>query len=178
MVGNLGLSTSSISEQSSTQLQELERPEGELHLRFYLTFGQELAFSAMAIREVLSVPPDRITPIPNTSPLLLGTLNLRGRVLWVADLGQFLGETFAVNTDRAEIPIIAVEDQETIVGLAVEQIVGMEWLDVEAIQQSTATTDSITPYLRGEWLLGDRTHQYLRLLDQKAILRSNRWAAV
>ncbi|PIG92733.1 chemotaxis protein CheW [Gloeocapsopsis sp. IPPAS B-1203] len=178
MVGNLELLTSSTPEQASTQLQELERPEGELHLRFYLTSGQELAFSAMAIREVLSAPPDRITPIPNASPLMLGTLNLRGRVLWVADLGQFLGETSAVNTDRAEIPIIAVEDQETIVGLAVEQIVGMEWLDVEAIQQPTATTDSINPYLRGEWLLGDRTHQCLRLLDQKAILRSNRWAAV
>lgn len=178
MIGNLELLTSSSQEQAPTQLQELERPEGELHLRFYLTSGQELAFSAMAIREVISASPDRITPIPNTSPLLLGTLNLRGRVIWVADLGQFLGEMSAVNTDRAEIPIIAVEDQETIVGLAVEQIVGMEWLDVEAIQQPTTITDSITPYLRGEWLLGDRIHQCLRLLDQKAILRSNRWAAV
>ncbi|PPS45355.1 chemotaxis protein CheW [Chroococcidiopsis sp. TS-821] len=178
MSGNLELLiTSDNPEQVANQLQELERPEGELHLRFYLASGQELAFSAMAIREVISAPPDRITPIPNTSPLLLGTLNLRGRVIWVADLGQFLGETSAVNTDRAEIPIIAVEDQETIIGLAVEQIVGMEWLDVEAIQPPT-TTDNITPYLRGEWLLGDRTHQCLRLLDQKAIIRSNRWAAV
>lgn len=177
MVSNLESLTSSNVNQAPTQLQELERPEGELHLRFYLASGQELAFSAMAIREVLSVPPDRITPIPNTSGLLLGTLNLRGRVLWVADLGQFLGESSAVKTDRAEIPIIAVEDQETIVGLAVEQIVGMEWLDVEAIRP-TATTDSMAPYLRGEWLLGDHTHQCLQLLDQKAILRSNRWAAL
>lgn len=176
MVANPELLTGSRHEQAPTQLQELERPEGELHLRFYLASGQELALSAMAIREVISAPPDRITPIPNTSPLLLGTLNLRGRVIWVADLGQFMEETTAVDTDRAEIPIIAIEDQETIVGLAVEQIVGMEWLDVEAIQPTAV--NSMTQYLRGEWLLGDRTHQSLRLLDQKAILRSNRWTAV
>lgn len=176
MVANLELLTDTSQVQAPTQLQELERPEGELHLRFYLASGQELALSAMAIREVISAPPDRITPIPNTSPLLLGTLNLRGRVIWVADLGQFMEETTAVNTDRAEIPIIAIEDQETIVGLAVEQIIGMEWLDVETIQPTDA--NSMAQYLRGEWLLGDRTHQSLRLLDQKAILRSNRWIAV
>lgn len=175
MVANLERLTDSSHTQAPTQLQELERPEGELHLRFYLASCQELALSAMAIREVISAPPDRITPIPNTSPLLLGTLNLRGRVIWVADLGQFVGEATAVNTDRAEIPIIAVEDQETIVGLAVEQIIGMEWLDVETIQPTAAS--DMAQYLRGEWLLGDRTH-HLRLLDQKAILRSNRWTAV
>ncbi len=159
------------------EFQELERPEGELHLRFYVASSQEFAMPAMAIREVISSPPDRITPIPNASPLLLGTLNVRGRVIWVADLGQFLGESTAVNTDRTEIPVLAVEDQDMMLGLAVEQIVGMEWLDPEEVQAISQAPDSITPFLRGEWLLENLTHQCLRLLDQKAILRSTRWAA-
>lgn len=175
MVGNPDLLTSSEQEQIPFEFQELERPEGELHLRFYVASSQEFALPAMAIREVISVPPDRITTIPNASPLLLGTLNVRGRVIWVADLGQFLGAT-ALNTDRAEIPVLAVEDQDMMLGLAVEQIVGMEWLDVEEVQMLSKAPDSMTPFLRGEWLL-DNTHQYLRLLDQKAILRSARWAA-
>lgn len=174
MVGNDLLINSS--QELSSEFQELERPEGELHLRFYVASSQEFAMPAMAIREVISASPDRITPIPNASPLLLGTLNVRGRVIWVADLGQFLGEPTAVNTDRAEIPVLAVEDQDMMLGLAVEQIVGMEWLAPEELQVASPAPDNIAPFLRGEWLL-EHTHQCLRLLDQKAILRSTRWVA-
>ena len=159
------------------EFQELETPEGELHLRFYVASTHEFALPAIGIREVLSQPIERITPIPNTSPLLLGTLNLRGRVIWVADLGQFLGETSALNTDRPEIPVIAVEDQETLLGLAVDRIVGMEWLNGDALEMSTHSSDSMAPFLRGEWVLDRGAGQFLRLLDQVSILRSARWAA-
>jgi purine-binding chemotaxis protein CheW len=159
------------------EFQELESPEGELHLRFYITSGSEFALPATGIREVLSPSPDRITPVPNVSPLLLGTLNVRGRVVWVADLGQFLGDTVPLNTDKPEISVIAVEDQDIMLGLAVERIVGMDWLDVDHVQMPTAVLDSVAPFLRGEWVLNDQDNQYLRLLDQVAILRSARWAA-
>lgn len=176
MVGNPDFLTGRGQDQAP-EFQELESPEGELHLRFYVSSGQEFALPATGIREVLSQTPDRITPIPNASPLLLGTLNYRGRVIWVADLGQFLGEAAFLNTDRAEIPVIAVEDQDTMLGLAVDQIVGMRWLDVEQLQTPNNAPDSMSPFLRGEWVLDPETNQYLRLLDQVAILRSARWAA-
>ena len=155
----------------------LGSPVGELHLRFFVASSQEFALPATGIREVISSPPDRITPIPNASPLLLGTLNLRGRVIWVADLGQFLGEPTALNTNRPEIPVIAIEEQDTMMGLAVDQIVGMDWLDVEGVQMLTNVPNSMAPFLRGEWVLDHHTHQCLRLLDQMAILRSAGWAA-
>lgn len=177
MVENPDFLTDSSQQEVSTEFQELENREGELYLRFYVTSELEFALSATAIREVISSPPDRITPIPNASPLLLGTLNLRGRVIWVVDLGQFLGEPTALNTDRPEITVIAVEDRDIIIGLAVDRISGMEWLDVEAVQTVTNVPDSMIPFLRGEWLLDDRTHQCLLLLDQIAILRSARWTA-
>lgn len=151
------------------------RPECELHLRFYIPSHQEFALPATGIREVIELSPDRITPIPNASGLLLGTLNLRGRVIWVADLGQFLGEVTALNTDKAEIPVIAIEEQDTIVGLAVEQIGGMEWLDVQHLIAPNNVPDAMAPFLRGEWLLDAQKNQCLRLLDQMAILRSARW---
>ena len=177
MVGNSDLLTGSVQEQVSPEFQELESREGELHLRFYVASNQEFALPAMGIREVISAPLDRITPIPNASHMLLGTLNLRGRVIWVVDLGQFLGEPTALNADRPEIPVIAVEEQDTIVGLAVEKIVAMEWLDVERLQMLTNVPDNMAPFLRGKWLLDEHTNHYLQLLDQKAILRSERWAA-
>ncbi|EHC18539.1 chemotaxis protein CheW [Fischerella thermalis] len=155
---------------------QVESPEGELHLRFFIPSRQEFALPATGIREVIELSPDRITPIPNASPLLLGTLNLRGRVIWVADLGQFLGEATALNTDRAEISVIAIEEQDTIVGLAVEEIGGMHWLDTQHLIAPTNVPDTMAPFLRGEWLIDAQNKQYLRLLDQTAILRSARWA--
>lgn len=155
---------------------EVESPEGELHLRFYIPSYQEFALLATGIREVIELSPDRITPIPNASPLLLGTLNLRGRVIWVADLGQFLGEVTPLNTDRAEISVIAIEEQDTIVGLAVEGIGGMDWLDIQNSIASNNVPDTMAPFLRGEWMLDGQEGNSLKLLDQTAILRSARWA--
>lgn len=155
---------------------QVESPEGELYLRFYIPSYQEFSLLATGIREVIELSPDKITPIPNASPLLLGTLNLRGRVIWVADLGQFLGEATALNTDRSEIPVIAIEEQGTIVGLAVEKIGGMDWLDLQHLMAPTNVPDTMAPFLRGEWILDAKKNQCLRLLDQTAILRSARWA--
>ncbi|ADI66082.1 chemotaxis protein CheW [Trichormus azollae] len=154
---------------------QLESPEGELHLRFYIPSHQEFALQATGIREVIELSPDRITPIPNASPLLLGTLNLRGRLIWVADLGQFLGDATPLNTDKSEIPVIAIEDQDIIVGLGVEQICGMGWLDAQSLMPPNNIPDTMAPFLRGEWL-DTNNNKYLRLIDQTAILRSARWA--
>lgn len=178
MIGNPDFLTGGAQQDQVPEFQELESPEGELHLKFYVSSGEEFALPATGIKEVISPSPDRITPIPNVSPLLLGTLNVRGRVIWVADLGQFLGESISLNTDCSEIPVIAVEDQDTMLGLAVDRIDGMAWLDIEEIQMPTGVPDSMAPFLRGEWPLGEEgDRRYLRLLDQTVILRSARWAA-
>jgi twitching motility protein PilI len=159
----------------SPEFQELESPEGELHLRFHVPSGDEFALPATGIKEVLSPSPDRITPVPNVSPLLLGTLNVRGRVVWVADLGQFLGDGVTLNTDRPEVQVIAVEDQDLMLGLAVDRLLEMQWLDVDELQMPTNVPDGVAPFIRGEWVLGP--DRFLRLLDQVSILRSARWAA-
>jgi purine-binding chemotaxis protein CheW len=176
MVGNPDFLTGSGKDQAP-EFQELESPEGELHLRFYVPSGNEFALPATGIKEVLSQPPDRITAIPNSSPLLLGTINIRGRVIWVSDLGQFLGDAIILNTDRPEIPIIAVEDQDTMLGLAIDRLGDMDWLDVDGVQMPMNVPDSMAPFLKGEWLLDKESSQLLRLLDQVAIIRSARWAA-
>ncbi|ERT04400.1 cheW-like domain protein [Lyngbya aestuarii BL J] len=174
MVGNPDFLTGQSPD--SPEFQELETPEGEPHLRFYLPSGMELALSAIGIKEVLSQSPDRMTPIPNISPLLLGTLNIRGRVVWVADLGQFLGDQIPLNTDRTEIPVIAIEDHDTILGLAVEKIGDIVWLDIEQMKMPNQVPDTMAPFIRGECQMGENKDP-LRLLDQIAVVRSARWGA-
>jgi purine-binding chemotaxis protein CheW len=176
MIGNPDFLTGRGQDQAP-EFQELESPEGELHLRFFVSSGDEFALPATGIKEVISPTPDRITPIPNVSPLLLGTLNVRGRVIWVADLGQFLGDTTPLSTDRPEISVIAVEDQDAMLGLAIDRINEMDWLNIDEIQVSSNIPDGMAPFIRGEWVVGKEPDRFLRLLDQVAILRSARWAA-
>ena len=78
-----------------------------------------------------------------------------------------------MSTDRAEIPVIAVEEQGTMLGLAVNQIIGTDWLDREALQASVNPSDVMAPFLKGAWPLA--SGNFLRLLDHIAILRSARW---
>ena len=163
-------------EDYSLELQPLENPEGELHLRFFLSSGKEFALPATGIAEVLQQSTEEIAPIPNASPLLLGTINLRGKIVWVADLGQFLGDTGSLNTDRPTIPVIAVEYQEQVLGLAIEKIGDMDWLDAEHLEAVTGLIDSMTPFVSGQWLWKGES-KTLNLLDSAKILRSARWAA-
>ncbi len=62
-------------------------------------------------------------------------------------------------------------------GLAVDQIVGMDWLDADQLQTRNSAPDSMEPFLRGEWVLDAEGSGCLRLLDPVKILRSARWAA-
>jgi purine-binding chemotaxis protein CheW len=176
MVGNEDFLPVSDQDRVADLQGELEAPEGELYLRFFVGSGLEFALPATGIREVLEYAPDRINPMPNVSPLLIGTVNIRGRVVWVGDLGQFLGDTIAVNTDRSEVSIIAIEDQGLMLGLAIEKIGMMTWLDPDSLRVSRTNVDSMAPFVKGEWLL-EAENNPLKLLDQVNILRSARWAS-
>jgi len=173
MVGNPDFNIGS----EAAEFQEIQTPEGELYLRFYISSGDEFALPATGIREVIEAGSEEITPIPNVSPFLLGTLNLRGRVIWVADLGQLLGDVSPLKTDRSEIPVIAVEDSDIILGLAVDRIGDTDWLDVKSLIQPTSVTETMRPFLRGEWVFGEESQRILRLLDQGEILCPKHWAS-
>ncbi|MGY2779045.1 CheW domain-containing protein [Thermostichus sp. MS-CIW-34] len=171
MLGDLDL----LMGDETQELREMEAPEGELFLKFKIATGEEFALPAVSVVEVVSIGPEKITPMPNVAPVLLGTLNLRGEIIWVADLGQFLGISPPLNIDRAEIPVVAVMDQQDLLmGLAVDLIVGMEWLKTELVRPALTAPESMAPFLRGEWVVPG-TGSRLPLLDQSAILRSNRW---
>jgi purine-binding chemotaxis protein CheW len=118
---------------------------------------------------------DRIAPIPNASPFLLGTYNWRGQVIWVADLGQFLGDVVLVNIDQNEISVLIVEEEEIIMGFAVHAVANTEWLDVDRIQSDTNIPTTMSGFVKGVYATAGDNPSQLRLLDQVAILRSTNW---
>lgn len=165
-------------QEEAASFQDLvQNPEGDLHLRFFLESKVEFALPALGIREVLSIASDQITPVPNVSPFLLGILNLRGQVVWVADIGQFLGEPKPISIDQGELSVIVVESGDMMLGLAVASVRGMEWLNAEALRPSSQVNESIKPFLLGEWGASSVNEQPLQLIDPEAIVKSTRWAA-
>ena len=150
--------------------------EGELCLRFDVPSGNEFALIASGVREVMSVYFDRITPIPNASPFFLGTYNWRGQVIWVADLGQFLGDRVLVNTNQNEVSVLIVEEQELVMGFAVHTVANTEWLDLsQMLPPDRSIPAAMSSFVKGVYPIAGATSG-LKLLDRVAILRSSQWA--
>lgn len=151
-----------------------ETSAGEPYLCFHLRGHQAFALPAGAIREVLLQPVEAITPMPNTSPVVLGTLNLRGQVVWVADLGLLLDSAPPLRLDRSEIPVLALEVSDTRLGLAVDRLGDMIWIAAEQMRKPTLGADSQQAIMRGQWWDATQEH-WLPLLDPSAILAVARW---
>jgi purine-binding chemotaxis protein CheW len=159
---------------TETVVHELEEREGELCLTFFVPSGRKFALPAFGVREVISTLADRITPIPNASPCLLGTFNWRGQVIWIADLGQFLGDSLLVNVDRGEVSLLVVEEQETVMGFAISNVADTEWLKINQMAITQSIPEGTSAFVKGEYSLGEG--KFLHLLDQVSILSSTRWA--
>ncbi|BAZ91425.1 CheW protein [Raphidiopsis curvata NIES-932] len=150
----------------------------ELYLRFYLSSPEEFALPLISIKEVIEVTPNQIIPIPNTSPLVLGVVNWRGRLVWVVDLGKFMGEMIPLNPERrSQVSVITTEYEDTIIGLAVDQICATFWLDMESVVAPTDVPDGIVPFVEGEWL-DSENNKSVKLINQKVILQSDKWASM
>lgn len=149
---------------------------GELYLRFGLTSGEEFVLPAMGVQEVAGMTPDRISAVPNVPPVVMGAYNWRGQVIWVGDLGQFLGMP-PLNTNRAELSVIVVADRGVTCGLAVDRVVGTEFLDPRQLRPplSSETMPQGKALVQGEWVVGEAV---IRLLEPKALVDSPLWFSV
>ncbi|APB34567.1 Chemotaxis signal transduction protein [Gloeomargarita lithophora Alchichica-D10] len=151
--------------------------QGELYLRFVLATGEEFVLPAMGVQEVAGMTPDRISAVPNVPPVVMGAYNWRGQVIWVGDLGQFLGMA-PLNTNRAEISVIVVADQGVTCGLAVDRVVGTEFLDPRQLRPPLSPDLVQGNFLvQGEWFLGEGL-PVMRLLEPKALVDSRLWFSV
>lgn len=83
--------------------------------------GQKLIAPLGEVSEVLALP--ELTSLPLTKPWLLGVANVRGRLLPLTDLAQFLG---LQSKERLKNRKVMVIDQgEIFSGLLVDQVLGI-----------------------------------------------------
>ncbi|HEY9850651.1 MAG TPA: chemotaxis protein CheW [Leptolyngbyaceae cyanobacterium] len=146
----------------------------------FVLFGQDkslFALDLMAVREVLVLHQQAITPVPNIVPFWLGLTNLRGEILAVGDFGRLLNVT-PVHRDASESRILIVETPDPNdmrlssmrMGLAVSFVEGVVPLNTEQIVSAVDVSEELAPFLRG---LYDYQGRLLMILDIEAISLTN-----
>ncbi|MBD2069204.1 chemotaxis protein CheW [Leptolyngbya sp. FACHB-671] len=154
----------------------------EQFLRLYLFPNATVLLPIQQLSEVLTLPTERVTPIPHMPDWVMGVYNWRGEILWTVDLGHLCGfmpwYQQATNVSAFPAVILQVRNHKAgsarnqMLGLVVNRVEDIEWCDPEMIQPlpRAAVSPQLAPFLRGYWWKsgGDM----LAVLDGEAIIRA------
>lgn len=136
-------------EAAGMQLSEIR---GRLALRLS---SWNLLFSMDDVAEIIPVPRN-ITRVPGVKRWLLGIANLRGKVISVSDLRDFLIERPTQRLPGSQIVVVRAGDWDY--GLMVDEIVGMRHFGPQhRISSLEAVEANLRPYVI-EAFLNDNQH--------------------
>jgi len=122
-------------------------------------------------REVLSVP-SSITRVPGAKPWIRGLANVRGQLLPIIDLRQFLGSGVTPITRNTRI--VVVNHREIPAGLLVDEVLGFRrFADNEFSGDAPPTVARCERYLAGSFRRG--TEQW-PVLSLRQVLESPAFA--
>jgi positive phototaxis protein PixI len=143
---------------------------GEAFLKFQLVPQVMAMVSARLVQEATVIPAGQVTAMPNMPACMLGLINRRGRVIWVANLVRVMGLPLPERSSQ-QWSLIVVQVGTSPLALQVESIEGIVTLSAETMQPPPAQLNpTILPYLKG--CLTHREESVL-VLDVEAILQSS-----
>ena len=126
-------------------LEEISYPHLQLQLNANITVVIPMQYA----QEVINVSSRRITPMPNMPDCILGLLNQRSHIFWVADLAQML-KMQPVDRNLQQYHLVIIRVKDIPLGLIVSQIKGTIRLKLEEIQSPKGkVVPSLEPYLQG-----------------------------
>jgi twitching motility protein PilI len=155
--------------QNAAQLPLNESVQPEWQGLGYQVGGLRLVTSMGEISEVLQVP--RIAALPGVKSWVLGIANVRGRLVPVIDLHEYLGipATLPVTHWR----VLVVEGDTLVAGLLVEQSLGIQHFGSESSEETTADiAEELEPHIRGAFRHGGRVYYETSL---RSILREDKF---
>lgn len=135
----------------------------------FLVGGVRLVSKLGEVSELMQVP--RLTGLPAVKPWVKGVANIRGRLIPVIDLHEYLGvpSTQPVNQWR----VLVVEDNDIAAGLIVETSLGIQHFLEDSFEESDGTgLDGIGPFVVGAFRHGGRVYHEVQL---KAVLRDEKF---
>jgi purine-binding chemotaxis protein CheW len=135
-----------------------------------LTFdlqGETFALAAAHVREILDLGP--VTTVPNSQPFVSALINVRGKVVPLADLRRKFGMEPTAATSDTRIVVIEVD----IDGIATT--VGLRADKVHEVTELAAATLAVAPEIGMRWrsdfirCIGKRETDFVVVLDLAAI---------
>lgn len=143
---------------------------GDPYLKLRLSESVPVALPMEAAREVVVVPAEQITPIPNMPNCVLGLLNQRSRVFWVVDLSIMLGYA-GITANSRQFNVVILQVGKVPLGLAVPIVQEVTRFAADIIQSPIGTVaPQIAPYLRG---CLPEEQEILLVLDPDAIVNAS-----
>jgi positive phototaxis protein PixI len=153
----------------------------EQFLRFQLVPDTTVLLPISQIAEVLTIPIDQITPIPQLAAWVMGAYNWRGEVLWMVDLAHLIGFTpwhqqsisatyTAIVLCARSISTLDSNAQKQMIGLVINRAEMMEWCDPDLLESPSddIVTPQLLPFLRGYQLKSNG--ERLAVLDDEVIV--------
>lgn len=157
-----------------TLLKDRSPAMGDAYLKFEISQGIQAVLPMRQVQEVLVLPPQRLTPMPNMPACILGLTNRRTHVLWVADLANLL-EIGALDPSPQQYDLVIVRSHGVSVAIAVKQVDGIFWATPETLQPPPRTrchqSDSLSAWL---CVAGTRIHACARCRVDFTVSRLSR----
>ncbi len=135
----------------------------------FLVGGTRLVSKLGDVSELMPLP--RLTPLPAVKPWLMGIANVRGRLVPVIDLHEYLGmpTTLPVHQWR----VLVVEEGDIVAGLVVEQSLGIQhFLEDSYEDADVGDLGALSPYVGGAFRRSGRVYHEVEL---KAILKDEKF---
>ncbi len=134
-----------INEEKQQEILQLSR---ERKTGKYLTFSvadEEYGISILKVKEIIEVMP--ITPVPQAPPYLKGVINLRGKIIPVADLRTKLGVGESAYTERTCIIVLEVTRKRSnfLTGMVVDsvsEVLHIQGANIEDVREFTLQNNS------------------------------------
>ena len=143
---------------------------GDAYIKFQLGSRVPALLPAVMVQEAIVLPAQRVTAMPNMPPCMMGLINRRSKVIWVANLMSLLGIPSPVMTGQ-QYSLVIIQVGTSILALGVDAIDGMVMFPADKVQPPPPHANpSLLPYLRGCVV---QPEQALLLLDAEAILQSS-----
>lgn len=143
--------------------------QGDTYLKFKLNQQTPALLAMSQAQEVILLPPNRLTSMPNMPPFVLGLMNRRSRVIWVINLAQMLGLNETLSTVQ-QYNVVIIRNGSVSLGVVVQSVEGVIRLTQERIQSVQGQISSaLVPYLRG---CTCSETEILLVLDAAGIIRN------
>ncbi|MEA3533904.1 chemotaxis protein CheW [Rhizobium sp. CC-YZS058] len=116
-----------------------------LEIIAFMLHGQLFCVRTVAIREIRGWAP--VTPLPHTSPEVMGVMNLRGTVIPIVDLAMKLGMPPAQTSERSAIVVTSVHGNT--IGMMVDRVSDILTIASSDLQPIPAAAETAMGYAEG-----------------------------